>query len=91
MYTCIYIYMSRLYFTCIPACISLFPWYPAVSLYRSISSHFAADPRYPAVSHCIQLYPYISSCIQLCLLYPAVSHRISPSRKRDMEYTPGEG
>jgi len=46
-----------------PPYISLYPWYPAVSLYRSVSSHFAPDPLYPAVSHCIQLYPYVSSCI----------------------------
>ena len=46
-----------------PACISPYPWYPAVSLYRYISSHFAADLLYPAVSRCIQLYPYVSSCI----------------------------
>jgi len=31
-----------------------------------------------------QPYPYVSSYIQLYLLYPAVSHRISPPRKRGM-------
>ena len=41
-----------------------------------VFSHFAADPLYPAVSHCIQLYPYVSSCIQLYLLYRIVSHRL---------------
>jgi len=64
-----------------PACISPYPWYPAVSLCLAI---FAAAPLYPAASHCIQLYPCVSSYIQLYLLYPAVSHRIPPPRKRDM-------
>ena len=46
---------------------------PFLSRYRFVSSHFAPNPLYPAVSHCIQLYPYVSSCIWL---YPAVSHRL---------------
>jgi len=66
--------------TCISpvsACISPYPWYPAVSLslYRSISRRFVAesDPLYP-----IPPYPTASSCIHttrtyLALLYPAVS------------------
>jgi len=61
-----------------PGCILPCSWYPAVSLYRSLSSHFAADPLYPAVCYCIQLYPYVSSCIPLYLI---VSHRL---KKRDM-------
>jgi len=71
--------MSRLYSTCIPPVshrilrISLSAAAVSVSLYLSTThlAIFAADPRYPAVSHCI-LYPYVSSCIQL----PAVSHCI---------------
>jgi len=50
-----------------------------------IPSHFAADPLYPAVSHCIQLYPYASSCIQLYLLYPAALRT-----GYGQTYTPGE-
>jgi len=63
--------ISCLYFTCI-LCLSL--TVSLVSRCIPVSSHFAADPLDPAVSHCIQLYPYVSSCIQLYLLYPAVSH-----------------
>jgi len=51
----------------VSACVSPYPWYPAVSLYRSISSHFAADSLHSTVCRCIQLYPYVSSCIQLYL------------------------
>jgi len=54
--------ISRLYFTCIPPVSNRIlgtPLYPCIY----ISSHFAADPLYPAVSRCIQLYPYVSSCI----------------------------
>jgi len=77
------------YFGIYPACISpISRLYLTVSLvsrvslyHRSISSLFAADPLYPAVSHCIQLYPFVSSCISL---YPAVSHRIPPPQKRDI-------
>ena len=65
-----------------PACISRYPWYPAVSLlYLAILQQIHCIPLYPTV---IQLYPYVASCIQLYLLYPAVFHRISPPRKRDM-------
>jgi len=56
--------ISRLYFTCIPPVshrILGIPCIPVSVLYLSI--HFAADPLFPGVSHCIQLYPYVSSCI----------------------------
>ena len=56
-----------------PACILPYPWYPVYPCIDYISIHFAADPLYPAVSHCIQLYPYVSSCIPL---YLTVSHRL---------------
>ena len=48
------------------ACISPYLWYPAVFLYVCTSSNCAADPRYPAVSHCIQLYPYVSIAVSRC-------------------------
>ena len=66
---------ASLVFRCIP-----------VSIYIS---NFAADPLYPAESHCncncicIQLYPYVSSCIQLhAAAAAAVSHCISPYPRR---------
>jgi len=60
----VYFWDLLLHFHMYPACISPYPWYPAVSLYRPISSNFAADPLYPAAFHGIQLYPYVSSrCI----------------------------
>jgi len=62
-----------------PACISPSPWYPAVSLCLAIMQ------RIHCISHCSQLYAYLSSCVQLYLLYPAVSHRISPPRKREIQ------
>jgi len=56
-----------------PACISPYPSYPAVSLYRSISSQFAAEPRYPTVASCFCSYRDVSSCI--CF---AISRCITP-------------
>jgi len=57
-----------------PACISPYPWYPAVSLYIYASSNFAAS------SHCIQLYSYVSIAVSNCIccipLYLTVSHRL---------------
>jgi len=66
------------------------------------SSNFAADPLYPAVSHCIQLYPVsvhisscivtVSSCIQLYLTV-SVSHRLEHGiwKKKKKKTAPGEG
>jgi len=77
-------------------CISPVPVYPNAShrnlgilLYRCIDPYL-----YLAMLqqiHCILLYPTASSCIRthlatsscIYLLYPAVSHCISPPRKRD--------
>jgi len=80
--------MSRLYSTCIPPVSHRILGTP---LYLSTSrtpNNFAADPLCPAVSHCTQLYLYVSSYIQL---YPAVSHRIPPPRKRDMAHNTLQG
>jgi len=84
----VYVWDVRPIFNLYSTCISPYPWYPAsrcipVSIYclcLNLSSNFAADPLYPAVSHCTQLYLYVSSCIQL---YPALSHRIPPPQKLD--------
>jgi len=76
-------------FPCIP------PVSPCnISRYLSISSHFAAHPLYPTVSHCIhvstisRLYLTTTSSCICCIccipLYLTVSHRISPLRKRDI-------
>jgi len=63
------------------ACISL---YPDIYIYLAILQHIHF---YPTVSHCMHYVSLISHYIQLYLLYllyPAVSHCISPLRKRDI-------
>jgi len=46
-----------------PVCISPYLWYPVYPCIDLISSHFAEDPLYPAVSHRIQL----TGCIRTYL------------------------
>jgi len=46
-----------------PACISLYPRYPAVSLYLAILQQIHCIPLYPTVSSCIRTYLAVSSCI----------------------------
>jgi len=77
--------ISSLYFTGNPPHILGIPLYP--SLYLAMSSHVAADPLYPAVSHCIQLY--VSSCTCCIPLYLTISHRLENGIWPI--YTPGEG
>ena len=54
------------------------PLYPCIDRYLAVLQQTHCIPLYATV-----LYPYVSRCIQLYLLYPAVSHRISPRRKRN--------
>jgi len=64
-----------------PACLCLspYPWYPAVSLYRSIylsilqQIHCICILLYPTVSNCIRTHLAVSSCVPL---YLTVSHRL---------------
>jgi len=53
-----------------PACISRYPWYPAVSLlYLAILQQIHCIPLYLTVSGCIRIYLAVSSCICCIPLY----------------------
>ena len=74
LYPCVDLYLNFLRSgSTYPACISPYPWYPAVSLCRSISNLFAQRIHgillYPTVSSCIRTYLAVSSCICCIPLY----------------------
>ena len=76
-----------------PACISL---YPDIYLYLAILQHIHCIPLYPTVSTISRLYLTISTLHLRYLLYPAVSHCISPyltasKTGYNQKYTPGGG
>jgi len=66
---------SRLYFSCILPVSHRILLALCIPRANPVSSYFAADPLYPAVSHCIQLYSCVSSYIQLYLMYPATTSK----------------
>ena len=68
------------------ACISPYPWYPAVFLYLAILQQIHCIPLYPTVSSCICTYLAVSSCICCISPYPTAS-----KTGYNQKYTPGEG